>query len=148
MKNTHSSRSGLGARRGRCRAQGPTNQRSLKSAEEPRKRSRRTGPGYAVSVKSEPLYDGHGRRIEDVRVSVTDRCNFRCQYCMPAEGLAWLERDEILSFEEIERVVRLLVGRGIEAVRLPGGEPLVRRDFPVLASMLARLGGLRDLSLT
>ena len=96
----------------------------------------------------EPLHDGHGRRISDLRVSVTDRCNFRCQYCMPAEGLPWLEREEILSFEEIERLVRLLVGMGIEDVRLTGGEPLVRRDFPLLASMLAAIDGLEDLSLT
>src|SRR5918999_3825655 len=96
----------------------------------------------------EPLYDGHGRRIADLRVSVTDRCNFRCQYCMPADGLPWLEREEILSFEEIERVVRLLVAMGIEDVRLTGGEPLVRRDFPLLVGMLAGVEGLRDLSLT
>jgi cyclic pyranopterin phosphate synthase len=96
----------------------------------------------------EPLFDGHGRRIADLRVSVTDRCNFRCQYCMPADGLPWLEREEILSFEEIERVVRLLVAMGIEDVRLTGGEPLVRRDFPLLVSMLAGIDGLRDLSLT
>jgi GTP 3',8-cyclase len=102
----------------------------------------------AANGAREPLFDGHGRRISDLRVSVTDRCNFRCQYCMPAEGLPWLERDEILSFEEIERIVRLLVGMGIEDVRLTGGEPLVRRDFPVLASMLAAIEGLRDLSLT
>jgi GTP 3',8-cyclase len=92
--------------------------------------------------------DGHGRRIADLRVSVTDRCNFRCQYCMPAEGLPWLDRDEILTFEEIERVVRLAVEMGIEDVRLTGGEPLVRRDFPKLVGMLAALRGLRDLSLT
>jgi GTP 3',8-cyclase len=96
----------------------------------------------------EPLFDAHGRRINDLRVSVTDRCNFRCQYCMPAEGLEWLQRDQILSFEEIERLVALLVAMGIEDVRLTGGEPLVRRDFPVLASMLARIQGVRDLSLT
>src|ERR671936_2685995 len=96
----------------------------------------------------ELLYDGHGRRIADLRVSVTDRCNFRCQYCMPADGLPWLEREEILSFEEIERVVRLLVSLGIEDVRLTGGEPLVRRQFPLLVSMLARIRGLRELSLT
>src|SRR5919198_5498737 len=96
----------------------------------------------------EPLVDGHGRRISDLRVSVTDRCNFRCQYCMPADGLPWLERSEILSFEEIERVVRLLVSLGIEDVRLTGGEPLVRRDFPTLVSMLAAIEGLRDLSVT
>jgi GTP 3',8-cyclase len=92
--------------------------------------------------------DGHGRRIADLRVSVTDRCNFRCQYCMPAEGLPWLDRDEILTFEEIERVVRLAVEMGIEDVRLTGGEPLVRRDFPQLVGMLASLRGLHDLSLT
>jgi cyclic pyranopterin phosphate synthase len=96
----------------------------------------------------ESLFDGHGRRIGDLRVSVTDRCNFRCQYCMPADGLPWLERAEILSFEEIERVVRLAVEMGITDVRLTGGEPLVRRDFPTLASMLARIEGLRDLSVT
>ncbi|MDQ2630995.1 MAG: GTP 3',8-cyclase MoaA [Actinomycetota bacterium] len=94
------------------------------------------------------LRDGHGRRISDLRVSVTDRCNFRCQYCMPAEGLPWLDRAEILSFEEVERLVRLFVGLGIEDVRLTGGEPLVRRGFPRLAAMLAPIEGLRDLSLT
>jgi cyclic pyranopterin phosphate synthase len=96
----------------------------------------------------EPLTDGHGRRIRDLRVSVTDRCNFRCQYCMPAEGLKWLERDEILRFEEIERLVRLFVSLGVEDVRLTGGEPLVRRQFPELVGMLARIDGLNDLSLT
>ena len=82
------------------------------------------------------LHDGHGRLISDLRVSVTDRCNFRCQYCMPADGLPWLERADILSFEEIERLVGLLVELGIEDVRLTGGEPLVRRDFPRLVAML------------
>jgi cyclic pyranopterin phosphate synthase len=96
----------------------------------------------------ELFVDGHGRRISDLRVSVTDRCNFRCQYCMPADGLPWLERDEILSFEEIERVVRLLVSLGIEDVRLTGGEPLVRRQFPRLVTKLADIAGLRDLALT
>ncbi len=99
-------------------------------------------------MRREPLHDGHGRRIADLRVSVTDRCNFRCQYCMPADGLPWLDRDEVLSFEEIERLVRLAVEMGIEDVRLTGGEPLVRRDFPVLVGMLARIDGLQDLSLT
>ena len=97
---------------------------------------------------TEPLVDAHGRLIGDLRVSVTDRCNFRCQYCMPAEGLPWLERSEILSFEEIERLLRLFVSLGIEDVRLTGGEPLVRRNFPALVSMLAPIEGLRDLSVT
>jgi len=96
----------------------------------------------------EPLVDGHGRRIGDVRISVTDRCNFRCQYCMPAEGLPWLERAEVLRFEEIERIVRLLSELGVHDVRLTGGEPLVRRDFPTLVAMLAAIDGVRDLSVT
>jgi GTP 3',8-cyclase len=95
-----------------------------------------------------PLIDGHGRRISDLRVSVTDRCNFRCQYCMPADGLPWLEREAILSFEEIERVVRLLARMGVTDLRLTGGEPLVRRDFPRLVSMLAGVPAIEDLSLT
>jgi cyclic pyranopterin phosphate synthase len=95
-----------------------------------------------------PLLDGHGRRIADLRVSVTDRCNFRCQYCMPAEGMPWLEREEILSFEEIERLVRLFVSLGVGDVRLTGGEPLVRRDFSALVAILAAVDGIRDLSLT
>jgi len=99
-------------------------------------------------MKMDLLHDGHGRRISDLRVSVTDRCNFRCQYCMPAAGLPWLEREEILSFEEVARVVGLLVEMGIEDVRLTGGEPLVRRELPGLVRMLSELGGLRDLSLT
>jgi cyclic pyranopterin phosphate synthase len=94
----------------------------------------------------DPLLDGHGRRIGDLRVSVTDRCNFRCQYCMPAEGLPWLERDDVLHFEEIERLVALLASMGVGDVRLTGGEPLVRRDFPTLVEMLAPL--VEDLSIT
>jgi cyclic pyranopterin phosphate synthase len=96
----------------------------------------------------EPLVDGHGRPIGDVRVSVTDRCNFRCQYCMPAEGLPWLERAEVLSFEEIVRLVALLASMGVHDVRLTGGEPLVRRDFPRLAGMLAALGDVREVAVT
>jgi cyclic pyranopterin phosphate synthase len=96
----------------------------------------------------DPLRDGHGRRIGDLRVSVTDRCNFRCQYCMPADGMPWLERREILSFEEVERLVRLLVAIGVEDVRLTGGEPLVRREIDRLVALLAGIDGIRDLSLT
>ncbi len=99
-------------------------------------------------MELEPLRDGHGRLIGDLRVSVTDRCNFRCQYCMPAEGLPWLEREEILTFEEIERIVSLLASMGVSDLRLTGGEPLVRRGFPQLAAMLASVEGIRDLSVT
>jgi cyclic pyranopterin phosphate synthase len=101
-----------------------------------------------TTTPRQPLVDGHGRLIQDVRVSVTDRCNFRCQYCMPAEGLPWLERSSVLTFEEIERLVTLLVAMGVHDVRLTGGEPLVRRDFPALAARLARIPGLQDLSVT
>jgi GTP 3',8-cyclase len=96
----------------------------------------------------QPLIDGHGRAIADVRVSVTDRCNFRCQYCMPAEGLPWLERQEVLSFEEITRLVALLSDMGVHDVRLTGGEPLVRREFPRLVAMLSQIDAVTDLSVT
>jgi cyclic pyranopterin phosphate synthase len=96
----------------------------------------------------EPLVDSWGRQVRSLRVSVTDKCNFRCRYCMPAEGLEWLGRDEILSFEEIERLVGMLAAMGVDEVRLTGGEPLVRRELPVLVEKLARLDAVHDLSLT
>ncbi|MEZ5232180.1 MAG: GTP 3',8-cyclase MoaA [Acidimicrobiales bacterium] len=87
------------------------------------------------------LVDSFGRVHRDLRISVTDRCNFRCTYCMPAEGMAWLPRSEVLSFEEIHRVARVLVERfGIESIRLTGGEPTVRAHLPRLIEMLAGLG--------
>jgi cyclic pyranopterin phosphate synthase len=96
----------------------------------------------------EPLVDSWGREIRSLRVSVTDKCNFRCRYCMPAEGLEWLPHDEVLSYEEIARLVRVMSEMGVDEVRLTGGEPLVRRDLPVLISFLAEIPGVRDLSLT
>jgi len=105
-------------------------------------------PGYRERVTSSPpLVDSFGRVVRDLRISVTDRCSFRCTYCMPAEGLQWLPRDQLLSFEEITRVARLMVERfGLESVRLTGGEPTVRADLPVLVEMLAGLGV--DLAMT
>jgi GTP 3',8-cyclase len=96
----------------------------------------------------EPLVDGHGRPIGDVRISVTDRCNFRCQYCMPAEGLPWLDRSALLSYEEIERLVRILSAMGVHDVRLTGGEPLVRKELWRLVERLAAIEEVQDLSLT
>jgi cyclic pyranopterin phosphate synthase len=94
-----------------------------------------------------PLVDGFGRVHRDLRISVTDRCNFRCTYCMPEEGMAWLPRSEVLTFEEVERVARLLVERhGIRSIRLTGGEPTVRAHLPVLVGKLAALP--IDLALT
>ena len=97
-------------------------------------------------MQRDQLRDGHGRVIGDLRLSVTDRCNFRCQYRMPAEGLPWLDRSGVLTFEEIERLVALFASMGVRSVRLTGGEPLVRRDFPALAARLAPL--VDDLSVT
>ena len=94
-----------------------------------------------------PLVDGYGRVHTDLRISVTDRCNFRCTYCMPEDGLTWLPREELLSFEELERLAALMVGRhGIRAIRLTGGEPTVRAHLPLLVRKLAALPV--DLSLT
>jgi cyclic pyranopterin phosphate synthase len=101
-----------------------------------------------TSQEVEPLVDSWDRQIRSVRVSVTDKCNFRCRYCMPAEGLEWLPRDDLLSFEEIARLAGVLASMGVDEVRLTGGEPLVRRDLPVLVSLLAETPGVRDLSLT
>ena len=101
-----------------------------------------------MTSERQPLLDGHGRLIGDLRVSVTDRCNFRCQYCMPAEGLPWLERADILTYEEIARLVGLLSEMGVRDVRLTGGEPLVRRDFPRLVAMLRELPELNEIAVT
>jgi len=102
----------------------------------------------SVIPMSGPLVDSYGRRIKNLRISVTDKCNFRCVYCMPADGLPWLPRSEILTFEEIARLSRVMVGLGIEQIRLTGGEPLVRRDLPELVRMLASIPDLRSLSVT
>ncbi len=94
------------------------------------------------------MKDQFGRRIEYLRVSVTDKCNLRCVYCMPMEGLPWLKREALLSYEEIERIVRTMAGMGLRRVRITGGEPLVRRDLPELAAMLSRVPEIEDLSLS
>ena len=93
------------------------------------------------------LVDPHGRTVRDLRISITDRCNFRCQYCMPAEGMQWVPRDEVLTFEEIERIAKLCVERyGFTSIRLTGGEPTVRSHLPVLIEKLSALG--IDLAMT
>jgi cyclic pyranopterin phosphate synthase len=88
-----------------------------------------------------PLIDPYARRVKDLRVSITDRCNFRCAYCMPEEGMQWLPRDELLTYEEIARIARVCVEHyGFEAIRLTGGEPLVRAHITRLIQLLAPLG--------
>jgi len=96
---------------------------------------------------TKPLIDGFQRVHRDLRISITDRCNFRCAYCMPEEGMQWQRRENLLTFEEIERVARLMVSRyGIDSIRLTGGEPTVRAHLPVLVEKLAALGV--DLAMT
>jgi cyclic pyranopterin phosphate synthase len=94
------------------------------------------------------LTDSFGRTIDNLRVSVTDQCNFRCIYCMPEEGMIFSPKEEILTFEEITRIVRIAAGLGIEKIRLTGGEPTVRKDLPVLVRMLASVPGIRDIGMT
>ncbi|MEX0782893.1 MAG: GTP 3',8-cyclase MoaA [Dehalococcoidia bacterium] len=98
------------------------------------------------------LTDALGRPLRDLRISVTDRCNFRCTYCMPKEvfgtDFQFLQRDDLLTFEEIARLTRIFVAHGVEKIRLTGGEPLVRRGLPSLVALLAEVPGLKDLTLT
>jgi cyclic pyranopterin phosphate synthase len=94
------------------------------------------------------LKDTFGRTIDDLRISLTDRCNFRCVYCMPAEGLPWLPKREILTYEEILRLAQVFIGLGVRTVRLTGGEPLMRQDIDVLIEGLTRLDPDLDLSMT
>ena len=94
------------------------------------------------------LFDAFQRPLKDLRISVTDRCNFRCTYCMPFDEYVWIAKQEILTFEEIERLARIFIGLGVERIRLTGGEPLLRKDLHRLVERLAALGGLQDLCLT
>ncbi len=95
-----------------------------------------------------PLVDTFGRVADDLRISVTDRCNFRCTYCMPAEGLAWLPKDEILTFEELTRLLGLFVSLGVRSLKITGGEPTVRADLPTLVRMFREVGPKLDISIT
>jgi len=95
-----------------------------------------------------PLIDASGRPLRSLRVSVTDRCNIRCAYCMPEQEYVWLPRHDLLSFEEIERLARVFTTLGVDRVRLTGGEPLLRRNLPDLVSRLASIESLADLALT
>jgi cyclic pyranopterin phosphate synthase len=94
------------------------------------------------------LRDTYYRPAQDLRISVTDRCNLRCTYCMPFDEYVWIEKKEILTFEEMTRLARLFIGLGVEEIRLTGGEPLVRKDLEILVSQLSALKSLKDLSLT
>ena len=105
----------------------------------------------ARPLSSEPsrtMVDGFGRRIEYLRISVTDKCNLRCVYCMPEEGLRWLRRGEILTYEEIAGIVRVMAGMGLRRLRLTGGEPLVRNHLPRLVDLLSAVPGIEDIALS
>lgn len=110
----------------------------------------RQGRRGIVRVMS--LRDQLGRELKDLRISVTDRCNFRCRYCMPKEvfgrGYAFLERSEVLTFEEMARLARIFADLGVEKIRLTGGEPLLRRELPTLVRMISQVPGIRDIALT
>src|SRR5215472_16255294 len=99
-------------------------------------------------MENTALIDSFGRVHDNLRISVTDRCNIRCFYCMPETDVRFVERREILDFEELERFARIAAGLGIRKVRVTGGEPLLRRDLPVLISRLAAIPGIEDLALT
>ncbi len=94
------------------------------------------------------MQDNFGRRIEYLRISVTDKCNLRCVYCMPESGLPWLRHEQILRYEEIAEIVRVMAGMGLRRVRLTGGEPLVRRDLDQLVRQLAEIDGINDVALS
>src|SRR5438046_6639922 len=109
-------------------------------------------PDDLLGSDAPAVVDSVGRPLHDLRISVTDRCNFRCTYCMPKEVFGreyqFLDRREILSFEEITRVTRIFVDQGVEKVRLTGGEPTLRRGLPKLVAMLSEIEGAKDLTLT
>ena len=94
------------------------------------------------------MQDGFGRRVEYLRISVTDKCNLRCVYCMPEEGLPWLRREDLLSYEEIAQIVSAMAAMGLRKVRITGGEPLVRKDLSRLVRMLAAVPGIEDIALS
>ncbi len=105
-------------------------------------------PTTDTMPRTGPLVDTFGRAANDLRISVTDRCNFRCTYCMPAEGLAWLPKTELLTFEEMARLLGMFVGLGVRSLKVTGGEPTIRADLPRLVEMFRQVGPALDISIT
>lgn len=101
-----------------------------------------------IEQKKPKLVDGMGRHIINLRISVTDRCNFRCTYCMPADNVEFMDRDKLLTFEEITRIANIVSSLGIHRLRLTGGEPLMRKDLHVLIGMLSKVEGIDDIAMT
>jgi GTP 3',8-cyclase len=94
------------------------------------------------------MKDSFGRTVNNLRISVTDRCNFRCRYCMPEEGMQWMERSELLSFEELTHLTRIFASLGVKHIRLTGGEPLMRKDLHVLVKQISGIPGIQDIAMT
>ena len=111
-------------------------------------RSRTANDPQTLDMTQRSLTDSYGRVIGDLRISVTDRCNFRCTYCIPVENIEWKPKEEILSYEEIERVVRVAAELGVRKIRLTGGEPLLRPQLTTLIAKLAAIPGIDDIALT
>jgi len=107
-----------------------------------------SGHSTELPVHRATMTDGFGRRVQYLRISVTDKCNLRCVYCMPAEGLPWLKRSDLLSYEEIVEVVSVMAELGLERVRITGGEPLVRKDLPTLVRAIRGVPGIEDIALS
>src|SRR5437660_7405632 len=101
-----------------------------------------------IEAVAEPLVDAFRRPITYLRVSVTDRCNLRCVYCMPEAGLPWIPKPEVLTFEEIAAIVRAAASIGVRSIRLTGGEPLIRRDLERLVALIAAVPGIDDIALS
>ncbi|MBI1805951.1 MAG: GTP 3',8-cyclase MoaA [Ignavibacteria bacterium] len=102
-----------------------------------------------MNIQPQPfLSDSFGRIVNNLRISVTDRCNFRCRYCMPEDGMIWLDKGELLTFEEITRLVRIFAELGVTKIRLTGGEPLMRKKLHVLIAQIAHVPGINDIALT
>src|SRR5262245_40409257 len=140
------------AARRRCLAAGPLDSRA---SERPSPSPRTIAPGYRCSepagfglMITAEMNDAFGRPLRNLRLSVTDRCNLRCSYCMPEADYVWLPKEDILDFEEIERLVDIFSDLGVDKIRLTGGEPLLRRNLPDLVSRLARRPTIRDLAMT
>src|SRR6202789_452410 len=129
-----------------CAAEPGTARRVVRGCHAARADTDRAHAGGKVMPAN--LVDGFGRVHDSLRISVTDRCNIRCFYCMPENGVHFMDRSEILTFEEIERFVRAAVPLGISKLRLTGGEPLLRRELPRLIEKLAAIPGIRDMALT
>lgn len=108
----------------------------------------RANPNQAEPTRTDAITDRFGRRHTYLRVSVTDRCNLRCKYCMPAEGIEWIPRKDVLTYEEIARVVRVLAGEGVSKVRITGGEPTVRKGIESLIAMVAQTPGIEEVAMT